>query len=332
MTPAAFERPAPNAPPPRIAAIDVARGIAIVAMVIFHAAYDLSTFRVIATDVANSPGWRLFAGAIGGSFLTLVGVSLVLATRRGLDWQDFLRRLALVAGGAALVTLGTWLWMPDFFVFFGILHLIAVGSVFALPFLTLPPVLTLAAAGLCFALPLLVALPALDQRWLLWTGLSQLPVDTADYYPVLPWFGFVLLGVALARIAVAQGWANRIAAFRADTRPWSILTWMGRRSLPIYLIHQPVLIALISAFVWMRPTAALPPIRTDAETRPFVEACMRTCVSNGKAADDCQDACQCTADGLRRDGLWRQALSGQMSTTERTRVGEIARICTQGSE
>jgi uncharacterized membrane protein len=330
MTPAAFERPAPSLIPPRIAGIDVARGIAIVAMMVFHAAYDLSTFRLIATDVSGHAGWRLFAGAIGGSFLTLVGVSLVLATQQGINWPAFLRRLALVAGGAALVTLGTWLWMPDFFVFFGILHLIALGSVTALPFLALPPPLTLAASALCFAVSWLVALPVLDQRWLLWTGLSRLPVDTADYYPVLPWFGFVLLGVALARIAVSSGWTAHLAAFRADGQPWRLLTWMGRHSLPIYLIHQPVFIALLSTFVWLRPTAALPPMRADAETRPFVEACVRTCVSNGKAADDCQDACQCTADGLRRDGLWRQALSGQMSTTERTRVGEIARVCTQG--
>lgn len=330
MTPSVLERPAASPLPFRIAGIDVARGVAIVAMMIFHAAYDLSTFRLIATDVANHTGWRLFAGAIGGSFLTLVGISLVLATRTGIVWPSFLRRLALVAGGAALVTLGTWLWMPDFFVFFGILHLIALGSVIGLPFVALPPALTLTASALCFAASWLVTSPALDQRWLLWTGLSRLPVDTADYYPLMPWLGFVLFGIALTRIAVAAGWMARLAAFQAEARPWRVLGWMGRHSLPIYLIHQPLFIALISGFVWLRPTAALPPVRMDAEARPFVEACVRTCVGNGKTADDCQDACQCTADGLRRDGLWRQALSGQMSTTERTRVGEIARVCTQG--
>lgn len=330
MTPSALQRPAARPLPPRIAGIDAARGIAIVAMMVFHAAYDLSTFRLIATDVAGHAGWRLFAGAIGGSFLALVGMSLVLAARGGLSWPAYLRRLALVAGGAALVTLVTYLWMPNFFVFFGILHLIALGSVLALPFLAAPAAATFAAAALCFAAPWLIAHPALDQRWLIWTGLSRLPVDTADYYPVLPWFGFVLLGVALARVALSAGLEARLAAFRADGRAGRLLQWMGRRSLPIYLIHQPLFIALIGAVVWLHPTAALPPPAMDAETRPFVESCVRTCVGNGKAAGECQDACRCTAEGLRRDNLWGQALAGRMSPTERARVGEIARACTAG--
>ena len=93
--------------PPRIALVDVARGVALVAMFIYHFAWDLSFFRLITTDIVAHQGWKWFAHGIAGSFLALVGVSIVLASRAGLDRAGFFSRLAFVAGGAALVTAGT---------------------------------------------------------------------------------------------------------------------------------------------------------------------------------------------------------------------------------
>jgi uncharacterized membrane protein len=330
MTLAAFARPEQRPRPPRIDGVDVARGIALLAMFVYHFAWDLSYFRLIRTDVAADPAWRWFAHVIAGSFLALVGASLVLAARGGIARGAFLRRLALVAGAATLVTVGTYFFLPYAYVFFGILHHIAVASVLGLAFLRLPLAVTALAAAIAFALPFLVAYPALDQSWLLWTGLSRLPVNSGDFVPLLPWFGCVLAGMVLARLALAGIGEERLSAFRAEAQPWRLLSAMGRHSLPIYLVHQPLFIALLSVFLWFRPAAVITTPASDAEARPFVETCVTTCIGNGQEADICRDACQCTADGLRRDGLWRQALSGQMSTTERTRVGEIARLCTRG--
>jgi uncharacterized membrane protein len=330
MTLAAFERPLTPARPRRIEAVDVGRGVALLAMFIYHFAWDLSYFRLIRTDVAADPAWRWFAHVIAGSFLALVGASLVLAARGGIERGAFLRRLGLVAGAAALVTIGTYFFMPYAYVFFGILHHIAVASVLGLAFLRLPVALTALAAAIAFALPFLAVHTALDQPWLLWTGLSRLPVNSGDFVPLFPWFGCVLAGMVLARLALSHIGEERLSAFRAQARPWALLALMGRHSLPIYLVHQPLFIAVLSAFLWFRPAAVVVTPASDAEARPFVETCVTTCIGNGQEADICRDACQCTADGLRRDGLWRQALSGQMSSTERTRVGEIARICTRG--
>ena len=85
----------------RIELLDLARGIALLAMFVYHFAYDLSMFRLIETDIVTEPGWRLFARGIAGTFLTIVGFSLVLATRKGLDLKAYLKRLAMVAGAAA---------------------------------------------------------------------------------------------------------------------------------------------------------------------------------------------------------------------------------------
>jgi uncharacterized membrane protein len=324
-------RPADTPRRPRIALVDIARGAALVAMFVYHFAWDLSFFRLIATDIVAHAGWRWFAHLIAGSFLAMVGASLVLATRDGFDRAAYLRRLALVAGAAALVTVGTYLFMPDAYVFFGILHHIAVASVLALPFLLLPSLAVAGGAITAFALPALVSHPLLDVDLLLWLGLSDRPIRSGDFVPLFPWFGCVLAGIVAARAALAFVGEGRLAAIRAEGGVGRILATMGRHSLPIYLVHQPLFIALLSAWIWLFPASVhRGPAAGDAQTRPFVEACMRTCVSNGQEADLCREACECTADRLKRDNLWSQALSGQMSTTERARVGEIARICTRG--
>ncbi|MFX5595080.1 heparan-alpha-glucosaminide N-acetyltransferase domain-containing protein, partial [Acinetobacter baumannii] len=87
----------------------------------------------------------------------LVGFSLVLASRNGIDRKAYLRRLILVAGAAVLVTLGTWFALPHAYIFFGILHHIALASVLALPVLRLPVLAVAGGAITCFALPELVA-------------------------------------------------------------------------------------------------------------------------------------------------------------------------------
>ncbi|MGL4443112.1 MAG: heparan-alpha-glucosaminide N-acetyltransferase domain-containing protein, partial [Alsobacter sp.] len=85
---------------PRIPAIDVARGVAIVAMVIYHLTWDLGHFNFIELQAGEDPAWRMFAKLIAGSFLLLVGIGLVLADRDGLQRGPYARRLMFVTGGA----------------------------------------------------------------------------------------------------------------------------------------------------------------------------------------------------------------------------------------
>src|SRR5689334_15851404 len=106
---------APAAELARVPMLDVARGTALLAMFVYHFAWDLNYYDFISADIGEggSLGWVLFARATAGAFLFLVGVSLVLATRRGFRPRPFLRRLALVAGAAALLTAVTWWLTPE---------------------------------------------------------------------------------------------------------------------------------------------------------------------------------------------------------------------------
>ena len=82
--------------PRRIALIDVIRGVALIAMAVFHGAWDVSYFKLLAFDPGESIGWTIFARLIAGTFVTVSGISLVLATRRGFRPKPFFRRLAMV--------------------------------------------------------------------------------------------------------------------------------------------------------------------------------------------------------------------------------------------
>jgi uncharacterized membrane protein len=320
--------PSSEAPPSRsrLEFVDLARGIALLAMFAFHFAYDLADFGLTDVDVPNEPGWRLFARLIAGSFLALVGVSLVLATRRGLNRRAFLKRLAMVAGAAALVTLGTYFAMPSSFIFFGILHHVAVASVLALPFLRLPLPAVAGAAAIAFALPRFVAYPLLDEPWLAWLGFSRAPLVSADFVPVFPWFGCVLTGIVLARLALPRIEGSALADWQAKTLPSRLVVWGGRHSLLVYLVHQPVFIGLLMLALQVMP------MRPVAEEQPFMQACQRNCAQGGFGRDECEPLCACTVDSLKRESLWPKVLDNSLSETERTRMTELAQACRPSSK
>ncbi|WNJ92705.1 heparan-alpha-glucosaminide N-acetyltransferase [Bosea sp. 685] len=316
---------------PRFAFIDLARGIALLAMFVFHFTYDLAYFELIDVDTPVEPGWHWFARSIAASFLTLVGVSLVLATRNGLNRQvylnrhAYLKRLAMVAGAAALVTVGTWFAMPDSFIFFGILHQVALASVVALPFLRLPTLVIALAALFVFAVPYLAAPyltahPVLDQSWLLWLGLAQEVPASADFVPVFPWFGWVLTGIALARLTLPRLAQSRLAGWRPHTLPARVVAWGGRNSLLVYLVHQPVFIGalmLATQFAIARP----------ADEQPFMQSCERSCMQGAHDAGACRMLCGCTVDAIKREDLWRKLLENALSPEERSRVSALAKVC-----
>ncbi|SDG00361.1 Uncharacterized membrane protein [Bosea robiniae] len=304
----------------RLAIVDIARGVALLAMFVYHFAYDLSSFRLIETDIVAEPGWRLFARGIAGTFLAIVGFSLVLATRKGFDSTAYLKRLAMVAGAAALVTLGTWRFMPGEFIFFGILHHVAVASLLALPFLRLPTIVVALAAAVAFALPSFVAHPLLDQPWAAWIGFSRAEIHTADFVPVFPWFGCVLSGIVLARLILPRLAGTALAGWRPGSKATRIVAWGGRHSLLVYLVHQPLFIGAL-----MLATQVIAP--PSPEERAFRTDCQRSCAGPNAPEQVCRMVCACTVEGLKREKLWQKALDNLLSPQESTRMTELAQGC-----
>lgn len=230
----------------RAVALDLARSLALLGMAVFHFVFDLVIFGYLPVELVREGFWPLWARVVASSFLFLSGFGLWLAHRGGVDWPKVGRRLLKIGGAALLVTVVTRIGIGEGFVFWGILHMIAFGTIAGLAALRLPAVVTLAVAAGVFWIGQTVALPAFDPLYLLWLGLGANPVYAVDYVPVFPWLAPVLAGVAVGRMATQSGVWDRLAAIRAARGSLADrLAWPGRHSLFVYLIHQPVLIGLI---------------------------------------------------------------------------------------
>ena len=229
----------------RVIAVDLARTVALAGMVVFHFTYDLMLFGHLPQGFVFQGIWPYFARIVAGSFLFLAGVSLWLAHGQGIRWPAFWRRLAVLVVAALAVNIGTYVALGDQFVRWGILHMIAAGSVLALPFLRAPLALVIAVAVGVFTLPIYFEHSAFNGPWFLWLGLQTEGPLMADYEPVFPWLAPVLAGVAVGRVV---DW-GRLAIAPGPTL--HRLTWPAKHSLAIYLIHQPVLIGLVGLYTWV---------------------------------------------------------------------------------
>ncbi len=313
--PPAPERPASSR---RLMLLDVARGAALVAMFVYHFTWDLRFFGLTDADVIGDPRWRWFARGIAATFLFLVGIGLVLAHGDGLRQGPFLRRLALIAGAAALVTVGTYAAMPDGTIWFGILHAIAASSVLALPFLGAPLPLVGAVAGLVFAAPSLLAADLFNAAIFYPLGLRTIEPSTNDYVPLLPWFGCVLAGILVARVARH----GLIRLMGTDVPPLRPLAFMGRHSLVVYLLHQPVFLGALWLFTAM--TAGSPAASDIAE---FRQACRNQCLVAGSGRPVCETYCGCAEDELKEAGLWADAVANRLKPASDETVSTIIAIC-----
>jgi uncharacterized membrane protein len=229
------------APPQRLAVIDALRGVALCLMLVYHFTFDLVWFKVLSADFNHDPFWLGFRGLIVSLFLGLVGVSLVLAHRAHPGMAAFWRRVAIIALCAVLVSVASYATFPDTYITFGILHCIAVASILARPLVNTPRLAVLAGIAI-IALGNTVHLPLFDTPWLNWVGLMTHKPPTEDYVPLLPWLGVVLVGIGIGHWLLARE-PDRLTALSRAVPAW--LAWMGRHSLLIYLVHQPVLVGIL---------------------------------------------------------------------------------------
>ncbi|MBE0516103.1 MAG: DUF1624 domain-containing protein [Methanophagales archaeon] len=231
--------------------IDLLRGVAILMMIGYHVHYDLAYFGAYNLNL-QSGFWLYFARATAAIFLLLVGISLTLSFSRATKAQrtgetiypKYLKRGVKIFSWGLVITLTSWVLLSEGFVVFGILHLIGISIILAYPVLKLRFGNLL--LGIVFiALGIFINKATVGFPWFLWLGLMPARFYSIDYFPLLPWFGVVLIGVFFGNSL----YPHYTRSFNLnDLSKFAVirfLTFLGRHSLLIYLIHQPLLITVL---------------------------------------------------------------------------------------
>ncbi len=276
-------RPTPPVPFPRQPWPDRIRGSAVLLMVAYHFCFDLDHYGLIHQNFNTDGRWLGFRAVIISLFMATLGASVLLAHPLAVQWRALWRRQLRLGAACVAVSLGSSLMFPASWIWFGTLHFAWVATWLALLLrplaghwllLPLAAVLIWAGNGPAFA--------AFDHPWLGWVGLMTHKPYTEDYVPLLPWFAAVVVGLwfagrglagpgldapGLASPGLAMQGAGA-AAVHADAaspsaaadrsgagrrveiepprfrRLDAALRQLGRHSLLVYLLHQPVLIGL----------------------------------------------------------------------------------------
>ena len=223
----------------RVPVVDLLRGGAIVAMIAYHFCFDLAYFRLASFDFYRDPWWLHARTAILTSFLLLAGGSLVLAERTAGGRSRFWRHVLLISACAVAVSLASYLIFPRSYIWFGVLHAIAVSLVLIRP-LASHPWIALGSGVAVIVAGLAWRSPWFDDRAWGWVGFVTAKPVTEDYVPLFPWTGVMLVGAALAHYLPRSWLRPREPAARGR-----ILRWLGRHSLAVYMLHQPLLIGAL---------------------------------------------------------------------------------------
>lgn len=218
--------------PVRIWQLDFFRGVAIVLMASFHFVFDLNYYWAYPVDYLS--GFWFYVGKLSAVLFTFIaGISASLAFRHA-------RRGLVVLSCGLFITLTTYFLDPQTYIRFGILHMQGSCMLLYPLFKNFRPV-WLALIGAAFLAVGKWTAKLTGPAFLLPFGVTPPAFQSLDYYPLLPWAGLFLLGAALGKRAFAAR-TPQPSPLPVWARP---LTATGRRSLEIYLLHQPALLALL---------------------------------------------------------------------------------------
>jgi len=220
----------------RLWEVDAARGVAIILMVIFHLAYDLKSFYGWQLDLWNGV-WFYIGRSAAVLFMLLAGLGCLFNTRA-------LRHGLVVFGWGMVLTAATYVFDPSTYIRFGILHLIGVciitGPVLSklrTYWLVILAILSVFAGKMFLSLTV--------PYWhLIPFGLTPSNFISLDYYPLLPWYGVFLAGIMVGRVVYRKRMPHIKPVKRLD-----FLARAGRHSLMIYLLHQPILLAILRVVI-----------------------------------------------------------------------------------
>jgi uncharacterized membrane protein len=221
--------------------IDAVRGSAIIAMISFHLFYDLDFMGYYDMDTASGFWWAL-PRAIASVFIFIAGVSLALSYSSGkVDFRHYAFRGLWIFMWGLVITFVTYIAVPYAYIRFGILHFMGLAAVLSYPLLK-GRAMNLVLGFISIVLGFVLKTVSVSYTYLVWLGVKPYFFRTLDYFPLFPWFGVLLVGIAAGNFFYPE---HRRRIRLRELPHLEPLCFIGRHSLTIYLIHQPVLLFMM---------------------------------------------------------------------------------------
>lgn len=230
----------------RLWELDFLRGLAILLMIAFHLVFDLKEF--FSFEKLNyKTGFWYYEGKFSAMlFVLLAGITSSLIYQRGKDGRllkkNALRGFRLILLGL-FITLATFIFARNETIWFGILHFLGLAILITIPLLSYRWI-NVFLAGLIFLLyPLIQNLHPTNYLGLIF-GLLPYGFNSYDHYSLIPWLSYFLIGIALGN------WIYKDDKKLIERNPTSAekqVMRLGKYSLWIYLLHQPLLLLML----WM---------------------------------------------------------------------------------
>lgn len=212
----------------RIWELDLLRGITLILMIYFHTIYDLKEFYNFPVSYEN--GANYYIGKISAIlFMLISGISSSLS-------KSNIKRAFKVLEIALIITIITHLYDPDYGIKFGILHFLGVSILLSPIFSKLNKYILLLLGTLTIIIGNAISNIETSVNYLFPIGIINSSFISSDYYPLLPWFGIFLYGIALGKFLYTQ--KRSIFTFNFKD---NVISKIGLKTLPIYLLHQPAI-------------------------------------------------------------------------------------------
>jgi len=218
-------------------------------MLVSNAINSLIYFDVI--NISNDSGfWWFFARITAILFILLVGISLTLSYSKVKDWNSkkiffkYLKRGLTIFSYGLVITLVSWFFIREDFIVFGVLHFIGLAIILSIPFIK-NKITNLILAVFFILTGFYINRLISDTVLFIWLGLSPATFSTVDYFPIFPWFGVVLIGICIGNILYKNYSRNFKIKDLSSNQAIGLLSFLGRNSLIIYLIHQPIILTIL---------------------------------------------------------------------------------------
>lgn len=245
----------------RIHLMDTLRGVIIIGVVIYHTLFDL--YAIYGLPIGGfllHPFVDFVRDWGAGTLILMCGICCNLShsnLKRGIEC------LIIALGFSA----ATWFFMRDEFIYFGILHFLAIAMLLyhflqkplhkipgwvAIPvFVLFLFIFGMPQGYLGFCYQHMITLPKVDAGGYvtLCLGLwfhKSVKIFTADYFPIIPWILMFLTGVIVGQYFKA----GKIPKFfyKDFCKP---ITWVGTKTMYIYVLHQPIVYGILYGIFWL---------------------------------------------------------------------------------